>query len=372
MTSKERLMCALHREKPDRLPVTVHQWQGYHLDKYLNGATPLEAFRKFGMDAAVQYFEDMGQFWLVNADFAKFSTPEWRDEVTVVSADPDHRVNHHVIHTPEGTLSYKTEGDRKTTWITEYLVKHDEDLNLIRKYMPVPTLDPGPLSRVYDEVGDAGIVRGFVWGDQAGCWQHAACLMDITDLIFRAMDTPDWVHEFLQILLDKKLRFIEGMKGAKFDVVETGGGSASSTVISPELHRTFCLPYDRQLHDALHQYGFVVSYHTCGGTRGIEDLIVQNGTDASETLAPTSIGGNQEPWEMKKKIGNRIALIGGFDQHSVLTDGSIAEITAQVRLLFDTVGYEGGYILSCADHFFETPLDHLAAYAAAARECRYS
>ena len=32
MTSKERLMCALHREKPDRLPVTVHQWQGYHLD----------------------------------------------------------------------------------------------------------------------------------------------------------------------------------------------------------------------------------------------------------------------------------------------------------------------------------------------------
>jgi len=42
--------------------------------------------------------------------------------------------------------------------------------------MPVPTLDPEPLARVYDEVGDSGIVRGFVWGDQAGCWQHAACL----------------------------------------------------------------------------------------------------------------------------------------------------------------------------------------------------
>jgi len=371
MTSKERMMCALHGEKPDRLPVSVHQWQGYHLDKYLHGITPLEAFQKFGMDAAVQYFEDMGQFWLVDADFAKFSTPQWRDEVTVVSAEPENRINHHVITTPGGTLTYKTAGDRKTTWITEYLVKHDDDIDLIRKYMPVPPLDPRPLARLYDEVGDQGIVRGFVWGDQAGCWQHAACLMDITELILRAMDTPDWVYAFLQILLEKKLQFIEGMKGAAFDVVETGGGSSSSTVISPALHREFCLPYDRRLHDALHDLQFTVSYHTCGGTRGIEEMIIQNGADASETLAPPSIGGNQEPWEVKAKMGDRIALIGGMDQHSVLTEGSADEIAAQVELLFQKVGFDGGFILSCADHFFETPLDHLAAYASAAKACRY-
>jgi uroporphyrinogen decarboxylase len=323
------------------------------------------------MDAAIQYFEDMGQFWLVNADFAKFSTPQWRDDVTVVSADPDNRINNHVITTPEGTLTYRTAGDRKTTWITEFLVKHDEDIELIREYMPVPLLDLRPLARLYDEVGDLGIVRGFVWGDQAGCWQHAACLMDITELIFRAMDTPDWVHSFLQVLLEKKLRFIEGMKGAAFDVVETGGGSASSTVVSPAIHRDFCLPYDRQLHDALHALHFTVSYHTCGGTRGIEELIIQNGANASETLAPPSIGGNQEPWEVKRKMGNRIALIGGMDQHSVLTEGTAAEISAQVELLFRKVGYDGGFILSCADHFFETPLDNLAAYANAAKACEY-
>jgi hypothetical protein len=364
-------MCALRRERPDRLPVTVHQWQGYHLDKYLDGITPLRAFEQFGMDAAIQYFEDMGQFWLVDADFSKFSTPEWRDEMVAISTQPDRRIYHHTIHTPEGDLSYKTAGDRKTTWITEYLVKHDEDIALIRKYMPVPRLDPEPLSNVYDEVGDRGIIRGFVWGDQAGCWQHAACLMDITDLIMKTYDSPAWVHEFLGILLDKKLRFVEGMKGAKFDVVETGGGSASSTVVSPDIHRKFCLPYDRQLHDALHALGFTVSYHTCGGTYGIEDLIVQNGADASETLAPPSIGGNQEPWDLKRKIGDRVALIGGLDQHSVLTVGTRDEIARQVRVLFERVGCDGGYVLSCADHFFETPVDNLRAYADAARECCY-
>jgi len=371
MTSKERMMLAVSGEKPDRLPFSVHQWQGYHLDTYLDGITPLEAFRRFGMDAAIQYFADMGQFWLVGADFSKFSTAEWKDEVNVISDDPDHRVYHHTIKTPGGDLEYKTEGDRKTTWITEYLVKREEDLDLIRKYMPVPALDPEPLASVYDEVGDSGIVRGFVWGDQAGCWQHAACLMDVTDLIYKTVDNPDWVHEFLRILLEKKLQFIDGMRGAKFDLVETGGGASSSTVISPDLHRDFCLPYDRKLHDALHDLGFKVTYHTCGGTNGIEEHIIANGADASETLAPPSIGGNQEPWVVKEKMGDRIALIGGLDQFNVLTEGSREQIRTQVKLLFEKVGYDGGYILSCADHFFETPVEQLAIYAEAARECEY-
>jgi uroporphyrinogen decarboxylase len=313
VTSKERLMCALNKEKPDRLPVSVHQWQGYHLDTFLDGISDVEAFKKFGMDGQIQYFEDMGQFWLVDADYSRASTPEWRDEVEVISADPENRINHHTITTPEGVLTYKTGGDRKTTWITEYLIKRDEDLELIRKYMPVPKLDLKPLEAFYANVGDAGIVRGFVWGDQAGCWQHAACLKDITELILKAMDDPAWVHHLLQILLDKKLEFVESMKGAKFDLVENGGGSGSSTLISPDMH--------------------------------------------------------QEPCEYKEKIGRRVALIGGMDQFNVLTRGTGATIRGQAHKLFEKVGYDGGYILSCADHFFETPVENIKAYAEAAREC---
>ena len=45
MTSKERMMRALDREKPDRLPVTIHQWQQYHLDQYIGGMDALDAFK---------------------------------------------------------------------------------------------------------------------------------------------------------------------------------------------------------------------------------------------------------------------------------------------------------------------------------------
>ena len=51
--------------------------------------------------------------------------------------------------------------------------------------------------------------------------------MDISEIILVTYDKPDWVHSFLSILLEKKFQFIESMKGAKFDLIETGGDSFS-------------------------------------------------------------------------------------------------------------------------------------------------
>lgn len=204
LSSKERMLCALERGKPDRLPVSIHQWQSYHLNKYLNGISELEAFERFGMDAQIQYIQDMGQVGQAEAGFTNFSVTQWNEQAQIISDDPDNRIIHYNIRTPEGTLTYKMAGNRMTTWITESLIKHDEDIELIRKYMPVPNFDSEPVSKLYEEIGDRGILRGFIWGNQAGCWQHACCLMDVSEMILKCIDKPDWVHEFLGILLKKK------------------------------------------------------------------------------------------------------------------------------------------------------------------------
>jgi len=371
MTSRERLLCALNKGKPDRMPVSIHQWQRYHLDTYLGGISELDAFREFGLDAQVQFHQGMGQFWLVDGQVTMVSSPHWLYEAKAVEMDGDAVVMEHVIQTPGGQLSYKTATNPKTTWVLDYMIKRDEDIELIQKYMPVPRLDVKWANSIHDSIGDDGMLRGFVWGDQAGCWQHACLLKDVNQLILDCFDKPDWVHELLSILLEKKLQFVETMQGATFDVVETGGGAASSTLISPSLHREFCLPYDRKMHDALHALDFKVTYHTCGGTRGIEEMIVANGADASETLAPPSIGGNQEPWEFKAKVAGRMALIGGVDQINILTNGSEQQIRNVVIELFQKVGHDGGYICSAADHFFETPPENLKVFADVARECVY-
>jgi len=79
----------------------------------------------------------------------------------------------------------------------------------------------------------------------------------------------------------------------------------------------------------------------------------------------------EEPWELKAKVGNRIALIEGIDQFNVLTAGPDEKIRKMVHTLFEKVGYDGGYICACSDHFFDTPVDHLKIMAEAAKECLY-
>lgn len=361
MTSKERMLLALRREVPDRVPATVHQWQPAHLDRFLDGIDAREAFRRFRLDASITY-----------CPLIECESPDWRVEEATSSGPEDRRIRNLAITTPGGTLTQTLVQHPTTTWTTDYLVKRPEDIELFERYMPVPRLDRAALAREYDRLGDDGIMRGSVWGNQGGCWQDACALYGLQNMILAAHHGSTWVHRFLRILQEKKLRFIDqSLSGARYDLIETGGGAGSSTCISPDLHRQFCVPYDREQHDAIHQIGFPVVYHTCGGMMPILEAIVENGCDASETLTPAGIGGDARHAEIKRRIGDRVCLIGGLDQFQILECGTPEQIRAEVFRLFQELGGGGGYIMSPSDHFFEAPPENLRVYAEAAWECVY-
>lgn len=361
MTSKERMLTALARGVPDRVPATVHQWMPYHLHHYLDGIGDLQAFRRFGLDAA-----------LSRAPMVAEETPDWIVETRDLDSPPGERRYQLTVTTPKGTLDKLVGENEHTAWDITHLVKRHEDLELIERYLPIPRLDKQAVGREYDALGDDGILRGFVFGEQGGCWQHAAFLVGTERLIYEAADHPDWVHALLTTLWRKKEQFIaESLVGAAYDLIETGGGAGSSTVISPNYVREFCLPYDRKMHDALHAAGHKVVYHTCGGMMPILELIVENGCDAAETLTPPSMGGDARPRELKQRIGNQVALIGGLDQNHVLEVGTPETIRHHIREMFEGYGPGGGYIMCPSDHFFHIPVENLEAYAAAARACVY-
>jgi uroporphyrinogen-III decarboxylase len=363
MTSRERMLITLKRGIPDRVPVTLHQWQPYHLMKYMGGVSDIEAFRQVGLDAAITIWdantEKTTSRWRVESYKTPLPEGNWRIDTT--------------IHTPEGILTQQDEANDKTTWTVDYLIKCPEDMLLLKKYLPVPKLDKEFVRNQKQELGEGGILRGLVFGEQAGPWQHAASLIGVEKLIMATFDDPSWVHELLEALTEKKLQFIEqSLAGAEFDLIEMGGGAASSTVISPKIFKEFCLPYDRRLHEALHTVGHKVVYHTCGGMMAILDLIVENQCDASETLSPAGVGGDAVPEEIKRRIGDKVCLIGGMDQVNILSEGTPDQIHAEVHRLFAALGPGGGYMLSASDHFFEAPVENLLAFARAGRECVYS
>jgi len=325
--------------------------------------TDIEAFEHFGMDAAIMCWP---------LDRAVMDRADWRVESTVLRSEPEMRIRH-TITTPEGELSYITEATPMTVYVVEHLVKNPDDIRLIEKYMPNPTLDIGYVKQAKERLGDGGILRGTLPYHQGGVWQDACEFFGTENMIMAGIDNPDWVHEFMRILMEKKLRFVEDeMKDAPYDPVENGRGAASSTVISPKFFEEYTIKYDKKVHEALHEKGYKVVYHTCGGMIPICEMIVQNGCDASETLSPSGVGGDaDEPSVIKEKIGNKVCLIGELDQFNILTNGTAEDIRKEVFRLFEQAGQGGEYMISAADHFFETPPENLQTYADAVKECIY-
>jgi uroporphyrinogen-III decarboxylase len=157
------------------------------------------------------------------------------------------------------------------------------------------------------------------------------------------------------------------MAGARLDLVELGGGSASTTVISPKIFDKFVAPYDSELIELAHEAGQRIVYHTCGGMMPILERIADMKPDAMETLTPPGMGGDVELAKAKKRIGERVCMIGGFDQFHYLTGCTQEETRAAVRACFEAAG--GGYILCPSDHFFDADLKLIEAFADEAHQC---
>ncbi|MDD2762380.1 MAG: uroporphyrinogen decarboxylase family protein [Opitutaceae bacterium] len=360
------MFVALRRGIPDRLPVTIHQWQPFHLREFMQGLDQLEAFRAVGLDASIM----PPDVWRPGA------SPRWRQREEDAGRSGHERLTRYRVETPDGELSWVSAANEYTTFVTEHIIKTERDAEIFLKYWPDIHLDQARLAQWYDRTGDDGIVRGFVASfAQPGAWQEFCEMVGTQEAILWAIDHPEFVHHFIEEMTRRKIEYVRReLPGAKFDLIEHGGGAASSTVISPAMFDEFCVPYDRRIIAALHEVGLPVVYHTCGGMRAILDHIPANGCDASETLSPPGVGGDIGPEDrltVKHVLGSKVALIGGIDQGNLLTNGTPAQIAAEVRACFETFGREGGYICSASDHFFHAPVANLRALAAAGRACRY-
>jgi uroporphyrinogen decarboxylase len=223
--------------------------------------------------------------------------------------------------------------------------------------------------------GDSALIRlhvpDFDIAGQPGCWQDAAVLFGIEPLILETFDDPYWVKSFLGILQKRKMNYLQSMDGAPADLIELGGGDASTTVISPRIFQEFVAPFDTSLIEAAHKAGQRVVYHTCGGMMPIlEDLAAMN-PDALETFTPPVLGGDVDLSEAFRRIGEKVCFIGGLDQGRFFTECTTETTRREVRRCFEAAGLKGGYIIAPSDHFFDADPKLITAYAQEAAECWY-
>lgn len=368
MTPRERLLTAIGNEKPDRLPCQVHSWMPYYLEKYLGGIDQWEAYEKFGFDFVI--------YNGVEHVFDEKDKANWRQEIVEEHTDESGVKNTTLaFKTPEGVLQLKQGANEYTVFDKEHLLKDKEDFEIFARYWPVPVeIDYSRVVRDKERLGDKGIMRtygiNYFYG-QISPWQSLCFLMGTEKTIMAALDEPEWVHYALDILLKKAIRCIELSDGCPVDLIEVGGGAASNTVISPAMFKEFCLPYDKQQIDAIHNIGGKVVYHLCGGMMKMADLVIETGADGLETMTPKSMGGDCDLALASKNWGDKLFFTGGFDQNAGFENGNPEDARRLVRQCFEATKDHGGYIISPSDHFFHGNPKNIQAFVDEVKSCQY-
>lgn len=371
MTSRERLLTALRRETPDRVPMPLRMWK--FLRKYyrhIDGLTArlLHAHEEFGID-----------IWYSGAGpplpcFSPTIGP-WRDDVEVEMA---HEVRGNknywmrTIHTPEGDLHdvkramIVIEGSGTGPEIVEPLIKDlKRDLPLMRYMQPDPKkVDLSAAREMDGQIGDRGVFA-------ASTYSPIDCrdMMRPDAFMMLYHDDRGAFREMVEIGAEAMMGETRRMLEAGFEVLQNWWFYASPSYgWSPQIYEEMFLPHLVRQVDLVHQYGATYVYYDDGRMSRFMDMYACAGIDAMMTLTPPPMG-DAIPEEVKRKYGGRIALMGGIDAVNEVYLSNPRDIREMVKRRLDVYKPGGGYIMDGSNSLvYETPPENVRALADAGRE----
>jgi uroporphyrinogen decarboxylase len=202
------------------------------------------------------------------------------------------------------------------------------------------------------------LVGNLGWGLFERSWN----LRGFENVLVDSMTEPDFFAEMLDRLMHLYLAFVDYTADLSIDGILFGDdwGDQRGVILGPDRWRTFLKPRWAQIYRAVHARGKIVMSHSCGSVADIIPDLIEIGLDVLESVQPEAAGMN--PYELKKKFGNKIAFWGCLGSQSTIPRGTPAEIRAEVRRLKKEMSRGGGYILAPAKPLQpETPTENAVA-----------
>jgi len=344
MTPRQRVLAAMRREEPDRVPREL-SWGGF---------TPalMEIFRqKTGA-------EDPAEYWNFEVRPVGFRYP-----------DPAPRIFELLGPLPPGTtvdawgIAHVPGTYYHFTRIVHPLVSAATPRE-IADY-PLPDVRP---SAFWEHLAPEVAVlhaRGL-----AAAGELAVTIFEVGWQI-RGMENlfDDFVHrpEMGEILLDRmtEIRCFQAEKYAEADVdVLRLGDDVSQQrgmLMSPAMWRKWFKPRMAKIIAAARAIkpDILVFYHSDGDCRAIVPELIEIGIDILNPVQPECM----DPAEMKRLYGDRLAFWGTVGTQTTFPFGTPAEMKAVVRERIQTVGRGGGLLLA-PTHILEpeVPWENIIAF----------
>ncbi len=142
-------------------------------------------------------------------------------------------------------------------------------------------------------------------------------------------------------------------------------GFKTRTLLPPDLYRENLFPWHQRINETVHRAGRPAILHACGNLDMIWEDILACGWDAKQSFED-----NIEPvWEAKRKVGDRIALLGGFDVDK-LCRMTTDEVRSRTRFLIERCNGRGGWALGTGNSVPNyVPTENFLAMIDESRRC---
>ena len=368
MTSRERLITAFHKGKPDRLPISVRGVRIFD-EAWLRSRHP--TYRP--LIDYVREKTDPVVFWSAGWGHGLTAVEPEAESQRVVEEDGDWRVVETRLETPLGPLTqrYRHSKRGKPGLRTKAFITTPEEAERLLS-VPHRPIEPdlGAYRALVERVGEEGLVVPMLGG--AMMWLHQ--MMDSETLALWSVTHRGLLRRLLDTFNDRVLELTEKLLAGGCGPVlgSIGQELATPPLLGPADFEEFVVAYDREVFDLIHRRGAVVHVHCHGKMRQVLDGFLRSGVDSLHPVEAPPLG-DITLREFRRRVGLRIAVKGNI-QIGDLYAGRPEEIARQVRRGFEAAGRQGAFILAATASPFwpELPRRALRNYRAmidAGREC---
>jgi uroporphyrinogen decarboxylase len=222
--------------------------------------------------------------------------------------------------------------------------------------------------------------------------QNAADRRAIMFMAGGAFETPWYLRGLEQFLIDlrqqpeiaeaisrrveeyyrlRALRVLDAARG-QIDIVGSGGdiGTQRGMMLNPVLWRRHIKPYTGRLIGTFKALGFKTFYHSCGSIVPVIPDLIEVGLDLLDPIQPQAAGMNPEA--LFEAFGDRLSFHGGIDEQELLPHGTPEQVYRETTRIIDVLGRNGGYVVAAAHNVQgDTPPENVEAMCQAARDYRW-
>lgn len=353
MTSRERVLAAVNRKIPDRVPKDLSWGLCPALVEEFHKRTSLDDYEEFfGLDTRILEFApgrmelDYSGYYQGRNEEPGFSINEWG---VGIGKSKDSALHfEHIISPLKFGMSEKEAHEYPLPdYLEEYryagLKSKTEQLH--QKGLAVC----GNLTQTIFE--KAWSIRGF-----------EETLMDM-------LSEPEAITILFDRIMQLRIGQMKHYLDADVDILMLGDdvGMQTGMLLGKELWRAFLKP--RLAHIITEakklRQDIPIFYHSCGNISEIIPELIEIGVTVLNPIQPECI----DLLEVKELYGDKIAFWGGVSAQSNLSFGSPEDVRAEVKNCMEKLGINGGYLIG-PNHMVEPEVswENLCAFFEAVKE----